>query len=109
QEADREDRHGAEKGRDRVALLEELDREDRGQAAEDVEIVPLDDVADGCGNDDAAKFFARNISCCHKFPSLFGGFASVSRGPNRYPPVSGLRPAKLRQRRRQLHAFPLTW
>ena len=54
QEADREDRHGAEEGRDRVALLEELDREDRGQAAEDVEIVPLDDVADGCGNDDTA-------------------------------------------------------
>src|SRR5437016_4608526 len=54
QEADREDRHGAEEGRDRVALLEELDREDRGQAAEDVEIVPLDDVANGCGNDDTA-------------------------------------------------------
>jgi hypothetical protein len=37
-----------------VAFLEKLDREDRGQAAEDVEILPLDDVADGCGNDDTA-------------------------------------------------------
>src|SRR5262245_29161991 len=54
QEADREDRHGAEEGRYRVALLEKLDRKDRGQAAEDVEIIPLDDVADGCGNDDTA-------------------------------------------------------
>src|SRR5262249_58011722 len=35
QEADRENRHGAREGPDRVALLEELDREDRGQAAED--------------------------------------------------------------------------
>src|SRR2546425_7532238 len=52
-----------QEGRDWVALLEELGREDRGQAAEDVEIVPLDDVADGCGNDDAAKFFARNVNC----------------------------------------------
>src|SRR2546425_255446 len=62
QEADREDRHGAEEGRHRVALLEKLDREDRGQAAEDVEVVPLDDVADGCGDDDSAEFFGRNLS-----------------------------------------------
>src|SRR5213595_3809158 len=54
QEADREDRHGAEEGRDRVAFLEKLDRKDRGQASEDVEVVPLDDVADGCGNHDTA-------------------------------------------------------
>jgi hypothetical protein len=39
-----------------VALLEELDREDRGQASEDVEVVLLDDVINGCGKDDTAEF-----------------------------------------------------
>src|SRR5207244_12299028 len=62
QEADREDRYGAEEGRHRVALLEKLDREDRGEAAEDVKVVPLDDVADGCGDDDSAEFFGRKLS-----------------------------------------------
>src|SRR2546425_187086 len=65
QEADREDRHRAEKGRHRVALLEELDREDRGQAPEDVEVVPLDDIADGGGDDDATELLERNLGCPH--------------------------------------------
>jgi hypothetical protein len=38
-----------------VALLEELDRKDGRQATEDVEVVPLDDVADGCGDDDSPQ------------------------------------------------------
>src|SRR5207247_7593273 len=71
QETNREERYSAEEGRHRVALLEELDGEDRGQAAEDVEVVPLDDVADGCGDDDTAEFFQRNIRYWHKFSSLF--------------------------------------
>src|SRR5262249_2778153 len=41
QKADREDGHGAQEGRHRVAFLEELDGEDCGQAPEDVEVVPL--------------------------------------------------------------------
>jgi hypothetical protein len=58
-----------------VTLLEELDREDRGQASENIEVVPFDDIADGCGNDDTAEFFQRNIRRWHTFPSLFRGFA----------------------------------
>src|SRR2546425_107501 len=70
EEADREDRHRAEEGRHRVALLEELDGQDRGQAAEDVEVVPLDDVADGCRDDDPAKLFGGNLSCSRHWPLL---------------------------------------
>src|SRR5438477_1219564 len=68
EEADREDGHGAEEGRHRMPLLEELDREDRGEAAEDVEVVPLDDVADGCGDDDAAQFAERDFGSPHWLP-----------------------------------------
>src|SRR5438876_362822 len=66
----------------RVALLEELDREDRGQAAEDVEVVPLDDVPDGRGDDDAAELFEWNFRRRHKPPLLFY-CASSSRSPSR--------------------------
>src|SRR5207302_4399239 len=65
EKADREDRHRAEEGRDGMTLLEELDRQDRGQAAEDVEVVPLDDVADGCSDDDTAQLAERNFSSPH--------------------------------------------
>src|SRR5438067_997088 len=41
------------------------DGEDRGEAAEDVEVVPLDDVADGCGDDDAAQFLERDLRSSH--------------------------------------------
>src|SRR2546427_570770 len=68
QESDREDRHRAEEGRHRVTLLEELHRQDRGQAPEDVEVVPLDDIADGCGDDDAAEFFEWNFRRPHRPP-----------------------------------------
>src|SRR5439155_23018889 len=81
QEADREDRHRTEEGCHRVALLEELHGEDRGQAPEDVKVVPLDDVADGCRNDDATELLGRNLSCPH-------GHSSWSRLTYRPPPVS---------------------
>jgi hypothetical protein len=38
-----------------MTLLEKLHRKDGCEAAEDVEVVPLDDVADGCGDDDTAE------------------------------------------------------
>jgi hypothetical protein len=53
-----------------VAFLEELDGQDRGQAAEDVEVVPLDDVADGCGDDDATKLFGLDTLCSRHGPPL---------------------------------------
>src|SRR5213592_285936 len=37
------------------ARREELHRQERGQAAEDVEVVPLDDVPDCCGDHDAPQ------------------------------------------------------
>ena len=40
---------------DRMRFLEELHRQDRGEAAKDVEIVPLDDVADRRRRDDPAQ------------------------------------------------------
>ena len=55
QEPHREEGHGAEQRRDRMALLEELDREDRGQAPEHVEVVPLDHVADRGREHDPTK------------------------------------------------------
>src|SRR5215510_1944427 len=72
EEADREDRHRAEEGGDRMALLEELHGENRGQASEDVEVVPLDDVADGCRDDDAAELLGLYVRCWHGPPLLLG-------------------------------------
>src|SRR5262249_38994762 len=92
-EAHREDGHRAEEGRDRVAFLEELDGEDRGQAAEDVEVVPLDDVADGCRNDDAAELVEWNLGCPH-WPPLFSSVAGIT--------------APRRCSRRRNGAFPTT-
>src|SRR4029077_20339257 len=39
-----------------LTLREELRSEESGEAAEDVEVVPLDHVSDGCGDDDSAQF-----------------------------------------------------
>jgi len=47
-----------------------LDRQDRGEAAEDVEVVPLDDVADGCGDDDTAELFERDLGSSSHGPPL---------------------------------------
>src|SRR5262245_15483006 len=55
QEADRENRYRAQEGRDGVTLLEELDGENRRQTAEDIEVVPLDDVSNSRRDDDAAE------------------------------------------------------
>src|SRR5258705_9675639 len=38
-----------------MGLFKELDRQDRGQAAEDVEVVPLNDVSHGRGDDNAPE------------------------------------------------------
>ena len=55
QEAGGEQRDRAEQSGDGVALIEELDRQDRGQAAENIEIIPFDDVASRRGCDDASE------------------------------------------------------
>src|SRR5439155_1508843 len=55
QESCREGPDGLDQPRPGPALREELYRQDRGQAAEDVKIVPLDHVSDGCGDDDSAE------------------------------------------------------
>jgi hypothetical protein len=47
-----------------VAFLEELDRQDRGQAAEYVEVIPLDDVTARCGGNYASEI-RRNTSNSH--------------------------------------------
>src|SRR3989449_886084 len=80
QEADREDRHRAEEGGHRVALLEELDGEDRGQAPEDVEVVPLDDVAHRRGDDDATELLEWNFRRPHRSPLCSTGSRPLSRG-----------------------------
>src|SRR5262249_55165990 len=38
-----------------MGLLKELHRQHRGQAAEYIEVIPLDDVADRCGDDHLSK------------------------------------------------------
>src|SRR5256884_2449377 len=43
------------------ACREELDRQERGQAPEDVEVVPLDDIPNGCGDDDPARSEERRV------------------------------------------------
>src|SRR5256885_937506 len=49
QEAGGKQRDRAQQRRHRVGLVEELDRQDRRQTAEDVEVIPFDDVAHGGG------------------------------------------------------------
>src|SRR5438552_17782456 len=62
-----------------MTLLEELDRKDRGEATEDVEVVPLDDVADRCGDDDAAQLVERNFLSRHGPPLCQVTFAAGTR------------------------------
>src|SRR5262249_49437902 len=45
QESGGEQRDRAQQGRDRVSLLEEFDRQHGGQAPEDIEVIPFDDVS----------------------------------------------------------------
>src|SRR5262249_58900794 len=42
-----EERNRAQERCDRMCLLEELHRQHRGQAAEDVKVIPLDDIPHG--------------------------------------------------------------
>src|SRR6266511_4294271 len=55
QESGGEQRDRAQQGRDRVSLLEEFDRQHGGQAPEDIEIIPLDDVSYRRGDDHAPR------------------------------------------------------
>jgi len=61
QESGGEQRDRAQQGRNRVALFEELDRQDRSQAPENIEVVPLDDVSYRRGDDHGPKVL-RNLS-----------------------------------------------
>src|SRR5205807_503452 len=80
QKTDREERHGAEEGRDRVALFEELDREDRGQASEDVEVVPLNHVPNCRGDHDTAKCLEREMGRRHSSLQSVVVYDSVGEG-----------------------------
>src|SRR5450759_1658998 len=67
QEPGGEQRDRAEQGGDGVALFEELDRQDRGQAPENIEIIPFDNVSARRGGDDASevRWNARRCCCSH--------------------------------------------
>src|SRR5207247_10037484 len=47
------------------ACREKLDRQERGQAAEDVEVVPLDHVPDSCGDDDTPQVLRGELRSGH--------------------------------------------
>src|SRR4029453_960596 len=51
--------------RHRVSLVEELHGQDRGQAPEDVEVVPLDDVPHRGGHHHAAEVLGDLVLTCH--------------------------------------------
>src|SRR5262249_35742667 len=68
QESRREQRNGAQQRRDRMALFEELDRQDRGQAPENIEVIPFDDVSHRRRDDHAPEIpgdFNRAYSHSH--------------------------------------------
>src|SRR5207244_10648566 len=67
QESGGEQRNRAQQGRNRVALFEELDRQDRGQAPENIEVIPLDDVSHCRGDDHAPEVLG---DLCHGCPSF---------------------------------------
>src|SRR5256886_11780838 len=57
---------GADERASTGTLLEELDRQEGGEAPEDVEVVPLDHVANCRRHDDAAQFLHRQRRSGHK-------------------------------------------
>src|SRR6266404_811063 len=59
---------------DRVGLLKELDRKNCGQAAEDIEVIPFDDVSHRRGDNHAAEI--PGDFNCHVRLLLFQGVAS---------------------------------
>src|SRR4029077_564038 len=70
----------AQQSRDRVALFKELDRQDRGQAPENIEVIPFDDVSDRRGDDPPPEVL-RNLWTGHcrflllLFPPSCSGFS----------------------------------
>src|SRR2546421_681581 len=73
--SERADEEARGEGADRLderasggAGREELDRQERGQAPEDVEVVPLDDIPNGCGDDDPAKILGGETGRPHFSP-----------------------------------------
>jgi hypothetical protein len=83
-----EQRNRAQQRRDRVRFFEELDRQDGGQAAEDVEVKPLDDISRRRGDDDRAEILrnfrnrrllrgGRTARCCAHVPAPVS-MASIS-------------------------------
>src|SRR5262249_44541572 len=89
QESGREKCDRAQQRRNRVALLEEFDSEDRGQAAEDIEVIPFDDIANGGGNDHASKV-----------PRNFTGHSALLAAASPGSPLVGpvLRPGRTRSK-----------
>src|SRR5262249_37577151 len=64
QETGREQRNRAQQGCNGMGLLEELDRQDRGQASENVKIIPFDNISYRRGDDHAPKIlrdFSRHV------------------------------------------------
>src|SRR3989454_9479721 len=73
--SERADEEARGEGADRLderasggAGREELDRQERGQAPEDVEVVPLDDIPNGCGDDDPTKILGGETGRRHCSP-----------------------------------------
>ena len=75
QESCGEQRNRTEQSCDRVGLFKELDRQNCGQAAEDIEVIPFDDVSHRRSNNHAAEI-PRNLNC-HVWLLLFQGIASI--------------------------------
>jgi hypothetical protein len=59
---------------DRVGLFKELDRQNCGQAAKDIEVIPFDDVSHRRSDNHAAEI-ALDLNCHVRLP-LFQGIAS---------------------------------
>src|SRR5262249_25444576 len=78
QKAGSEQRNGAEQRRNGVAVCEKLDRQDRGQASENVEVIPLDDVTARRSGDHSSEV-RRNTSNSHTVLPL--GFKDSSIAP----------------------------
>src|SRR5262249_29790793 len=62
QESGGEERDRTQQSRDRVRLLEEFDRQHGGQAPEDIEVIPFDDVSHRRGNNHAPEIL-RDLHC----------------------------------------------
>ena len=65
QESGGEQRDRAEQGGNGVALFEEFDRQDCGQAPENIEVIPLDDVSRGCGSDHGPEVLRNSSRLSH--------------------------------------------